>query len=85
MATIKMRTHLAGTLRNAVDVIHELATSVRGDWKDDGYSDDPAGDANYCILCLKEIADHAEGCEVGKHSIADFADHYCLVHKKNGR
>ena len=79
--TAKLRCSLSGSLRNAARQMKELASTIRTKehWVEALNIQDPAGDADYYAFVLEEIADHAAGTTKGQHSIADFAEHYCLT------
>lgn len=77
---LAMRVSMVWVLRQAADTIDELAAKVRedADWHPDDDTDDPAGDASCNSFMLRELAKHAAGVAAGRHSLADFAEFYCL-------
>ena len=81
MRPLKMCVSLSGVTANAADTLKRLADIVRehaGYDPEDDSQDDPAGDADAVEFMLRELSKHAAGVAAGRHSLADFAEFYCL-------
>lgn len=79
---LTMRVSLAGVTANAADAMMRLAADIReraGYDADDESADDPAGDADQWVFMLRELSRHARETARGEHTVAEFADFYCLA------
>ena len=73
MADKQTRCNLAGTLRNAARCMRAMELEI-GEERLEKLDLQPG----YHRFALHEIAGHAEGTRAGKHSVDEFARHYCL-------
>ena len=48
------------------------------DWHPESEDEDPAGNPECESFTLREVVKHIRGVRAGVHTLADFADFYCL-------
>lgn len=80
---MEIRVSLAGATSTAARVIDELLEEFRDRLDADEFDEIEAQyQPGSSAFILREIAKHARETAEGKHTVAEFAQHYCLTEAK---